>query len=333
MKWKDLIATYVPQDEALDEPPLPAAEQAALLERTLQKAGLPGREAGRKRKLFFPRRLAGVCAAAALLLFVFGASAAFLMDGRLLALWSGGDPSTVAAVQLGQSSENGGYTATLVEAAGDDNLAYFLIELQGPDGEALAQDLGFARVTVRMEDSVRMGWSCEQLPDDDLSDNRTSFLLAFDSSEKMSGRKLSITLEDLYRYRDEGEVLAAGGSWEFETAVQLSGVKKTFRPGGSLEQADGTLHLSKVTVTPVSVSVALWRNPLPLLFAKDAPDYVFPEMCVELADGTLLTEEDRLSGGAGGEDASVTLRASYRRILDPDEVTAVILDGVRFELK
>lgn len=333
MNWEDLMKEYVPQDEVLDASPLPAAEQAALLKRTLQKAGIPHEGTARKKKLFFPRRLAAVCAVAVLLLSVFGVSAAFLMDGRLQALWNGGDPSTVAAVQLGQSSENKGYIATLAEAAGDENLAYFLIELQGPEGEALGQDLGFAHTTVRMEDWSHMGWSCEQLPDEDPTDNRTSFLLVFESSEKMTNQKLSITLEDLYRYREEGETLAAGGSWQFETAVHLSGIQKTFKPGGTLEHQDGTLHLGKVTVTPVSVTVDLRRDPLPYLLGDEAPDYTFPEMSVELADGTLLTEEDRLSGSAGGKDADVMLRASYRRILNPDEVVAVILDGVRFELR
>ena len=60
MNWEDLMKEYVPQDEVLDASPLPAAEQAALLKRTLQKAGIPHEGPARKKKLFFPRRLAAV---------------------------------------------------------------------------------------------------------------------------------------------------------------------------------------------------------------------------------------------------------------------------------
>ena len=332
--------------DLLEGAELSPEEKARVLEMTLAKAGL--RPVEKKEKTMMKRRnfglmlMAGILCAGAV---VASAAAWFQMDKDLAReLGAKGDQvQGVGGTSIQTSRESEGWTLTVNQAVGDRNCAYLLLDLTAPEGTVLDADyyrLDMCLLEFQKKHSGSWSWSTP-LEDPDKTDNKISFLVDMKMDGDLRGAKgtlkasgLKVVWFDPEEKGNDREECLSQLEWELPFWLDYQDEMTTYRPQKTLHVERGFIK-GDVTVEKVEV------GPLSMLIRLSGDEHILRRVDFATggtpAIGAVLLEIKDQAGEAipvwatsSGEKDCV---ATFLPLIDPQQVSALVLDGVEIPLK
>ncbi len=211
---------------------------------------------------------------------IFGVAAAAIMTvGALAAVISPGlrswfDTTTPGAssaledgiYRLDRSLTHEGWTVTLDECVGDDSSLYVCVDITAPEGTVFAPQED--RDLHIMYYIGSMGMNLQEIPDEDPTDNRKSFILQSSwQAESLRGQAATIKVGPIEEHWWT-DALTEGAQyhkealldyeWVFED-VKLDFPDQTVRltPNVEVPWIDGTTTVTRLEVSPLSILVEL----------------------------------------------------------------------------
>ena len=326
MRLMDLLErdNGLPQgtEELVEGKALSPEEEARILVRTLEKAGIaPGKKGEKTVK---KSRLGLVLLAAALCIGTVAAS---------------------AAVYFQVSQDCQGWTLTVNQAVGDRNCAYILLDLTAPEGTVLDADLYQIDCLMAFENSRGGSYGWGQMEDGDKTDNRVSFLIHTTMEGdlrrsvgvlKATGLKAVTFLGD--GAEDDLVEQTADLAWAVKFPMEYQDDPITYRPGQTVSvkkgAIEGRIKVEKVEITPLSVLVKLSSSD-GILGRVEALTEGTPRagaILVEVRDkagNTILPH----STGATPRGNTQEVVLAFQPMIDPDEIASIVLDGVEIPLE
>ena len=305
-----------------------------------------------------------IAAAAVICLLMATAGAAVLASPTLRDRVFGGGPGyDQSSAVMGRSVEQNGWTLTLTDCVGDDRRIYLGIEVTAPEGTVLDREhYAFAQHDVDFPGHDWAGGaSLDQLPDDDPTDNRISFVYwsnrILPDGETINGSDIQVSLGDLCWLSWDGaeEKVAWNpvyeGPWDFGTfslTYQDSTIRLT--PELPVTTLGVEAMITQVEVSPLGVYVRIEGDTLKghhSWVPKNAPDgwygcMEYQEILLYDAEGNVLTVDGVTSdcsgsGCSGGTDASedgyLVLARAFDSLVDVDTLTAISVCGVEIALR
>lgn len=353
---RDLMEEF--EDQDLQPMHMSEEERRRVLENTLGKiaaAGAPAETAPvqpkKKRLRRIPRFAALLAAVIAAFALTAGAAHVFHMSVSLRAWF--GDSATpelieslgVAGWPIEQSQTVDGYTVTVQGVIGDKHTSYLVFDVEAPEGVTLNNKwgYGFREWGLSGENPAgAFGASYWELPDDDPSDNRISFVYAQQNEDNLIGAKVRFALSGFVKYVDESEqdtttadewpnekLLAEGGwDFEFEFGYTDTSIGVPVKQRCEFRGAD----LQHISISPLSVRLEYQRGLLSPFTDQEEQENIskVPEIVLHFADGSTIATADEQVGGAFSELWTVTVTKSYHKLIDLDALTDVEIDGVLF---
>lgn len=271
--------------------------------------------------------------------------------------WRPPSPGT-AGLDLHESAEAEGWTITAAQALGDRTQVRVLLEVTAPEGTVLGE--GNYRLELPMLDPG-VTFTIDNVEDDDVTDNRISFVLASVTAKDYRGQRVKLHIGGVSRYKKYTvEELNAGASpldvdrlvtGDFDMAFTLDyqDTSVTYRPGAEVDIEDTKVRVEEVTLSPLSIFVKLsgvgTKVDLDALLAVAGGDGIpdgedpgkdtFTAAGVEEKRPDILVVLDR-SGSAipwhTGDTEPDSITMTFTRIVDPAEVSAIVLNGVEIPL-
>lgn len=329
--------------ERLLEPgALPPGEAERVLALALAGAGLPPvekkEEGTMKKRNMALLLMAGILCAGAV---VASAAAWFQMDKSLAReLGAKGDQvQGVGGTSIQTSRVSEGWTLTVNQAVGDRNCAYLLLDLAAPEGTVLDADLyrlDECRLVFDQDHRGHWSWTC--LEDTDKTDGHVTFLLDMSMDGDLRDAKGTLQVSGIQAVRfdpeetgeDQVERLARL-EWELPFRLDYQDQVITYRPGTTLQVERGLIR-GAVTVEQVEV------GPLSILVQLAGDEHILRR--VEFAtQGTpgvgavLLEVKGRDRTTLPIHSSSGQYMATFLPLIDPQQVSALVLDGVEIPLK
>lgn len=335
----------------LESEALSPEEEARILARTLEKAGLAPREKGEERPMK-KTRFGLMLLAAALCVGTVAASAAayFRMNGTIagtLGLDSEEERQLLApgGSDIRVSQDCGGWTLTVDQAVGDRNCAYILLDLAAPEGTVLDADLYQLDCLLAFEGSRGGSYGCRQVEDEDKTDNRIAFLIRTtmegdlrDAAGALEVRELrAVTLGEEDTAEDDKVEPIPGLAWRMSFPMDYEDNPVTYRPGRTVTvtrgEVQGEIKVEKVEITPLSLAVTL-SGKRELLNRVEALTEGEPTegavlVAAEDGDGAVYQVESSAGNSRLGSFVQVI---TFRPAIDPAGVASVVVDGTEIPL-
>ena len=334
-----------------------------------------GVEQKKSRRLAGTVRLAVVIAAVICLMATAGYAAVTAAPTLLDSVFESGAAYEQSSGFIGKTVDNNGWTVTITDCVGDNANIYVGLELIAPEGTVLDADwycFGDGTHDFRLNfPDMKFGGSfgLHQLPDQDPTDNRLTFVLSASSipetGDVFNGRRMRLKLPKLQTgtwnedKRDCDYTTVCPGKWDFGTLT--------------LAFPDSTIHLepdlpvttlgveatiTDVDISPLSVYVRIEGDALKghhSWVPKNAPDgwygcIEYQEIILRFDDGSEFIVDQANSdlsgsGCSGGHDISedgwLYLRRTYsenhngvsNKLIDVDSLTAISICGVEIPLR
>jgi len=278
------------------------------------------------------KRSAAVACVAVMVLSV-GAFGATVMDGGLADLLGGNDRGKEIVSEMGttftdQSQSIDGYTVTLKQMIHDRNGCYVLFDVSQDDDAALEPGYYYFRDSkVGLPDITRSGWFLDQPEEHDGQSDTVTMVLHYDTSEELAGKMLKLTLKDLCKYDEEGELIMLGeGTWIFEIPMGREDHTQTFRLDQEVTFLRGdtekTITVETVYLSPMSVVMETSDN----YHSTD-----MREIRLVLTDGSEV--EFRSGGyGSGGPQlfgSSTQVDFLFQKVIDPKDIKEIWFNGTK----
>lgn len=329
----------------LPEGPLPPDEEARILARIREKAGVafPGKG---ERKIVKKTKFGLMLFAAALVLGTVAASAAvYFQADRGLARSLGAEAESWqefldgSGTAIQASQECKGWTLTVNQAVGDRSCAYILLDLTAPEGVVLGADWYRMDCLLDFDGVSGGGWGCRMMEDEDKTDNRLSFLLDATMNGDLRDTTGHLKATGLVEFLDDDHAQAlADLEWSFDFPMRYKNDPIVYRPNRSVQVerglVKGTIKVETMEVTPLSVRVRLTsgdgilRRVEPLTAGTPKEGAVL----LELRDKEGKTiPVDSTSGKDGFHSLDEVM--TFVPILQPESIAAVVLDGVVIPLE
>lgn len=331
--------------ELLPEGALPPDAEARILARMLEKAGPALPEKGKAKRMKKTKFGLMLFAAALCVGTVAASAAAYFQADRGLAKRLGAEAeswqeflnSSGTAIQTSQERE--GWTLTVNQAVGDRNCAYILLDLTAPEGTVLGAD--YYRLDCMLDfDGVRSGsWGCQMLEDEDRTDNKLSFVLDASMDTDLRNTTAHLTASGLMELIEHGEgseddevSYPVELEWTFDFPLRYKNDPVVYQPNQTISMEGGSVRVERVEVTPLSVRVNLTGEKA--LLERVELSTAAP------GEGAILLEARDREGGPLDFRAtsckeglgSLTAVGTFRPILEPDGVSAIVLGGVEVPL-
>lgn len=249
-----------------------------------------------------------------------------------------------AGVAINVAAENQGYQLIARESIGDRNKVYILLDLIAPEGTVLnAKDYAFRNFhfDITNKNHTFGSSTVNQLPDEDPTDNKISFVFEIDASEKMVDADIFLRLTGLIGYNEEEEILYLDmdGNWDLEFPLRYEDVSFCFQPQNITVPFNGEdVRVTEVYLSPLSLSLTLKgngiaeydRTPPPLPSELKEGEFGIDEyentmerfpIKIILQDGSALTG---IRSESIGIEADVLTRSiQFDRVIEMSDVAAV----------
>ncbi len=252
----------------IDEIKFSDEEKAALTER-LKKAAGSGNASGKR---IYKR---GFVAAAAAVAAMSVTVAAVGTSGQTVKKYFGGSSEAAETMledgtyQINQSRTYNGWTVTLTDCAGDDTNLYIGIDVAAPEGTVLNNEYGYRfedyDISFGLFDYTKSSWGVREVEDEDISDNKVSFVYEISTGEPAEGKTVNITLGDFFEMQYSKEMedwvssertkSLSGHEFKFKN-IKLDYTNQTIRlePNVPVEIFSGEATLTKLEISPISVT-------------------------------------------------------------------------------
>ena len=343
--------------DELDKVRLSAQSKQQLIDRLHeQSAPQTAKKYGRKRR-------AVVLAVAACVVLAATAGAAVLHD-TLQHLWTDASQPVYEAYKtdLGCTQTADGWTVTLTDCVGSENMLYIGVDLTVPEGTDPNEPYRFGDYDMTFPDGSRatIGGGINDAPPYDGPDGDTLHFVwhmnvAPDSRtevQSLQGKTVDLTIASVYRLDWNAEtdrydeILMTDHVWKFEDVkLDYPTADTTYTVNKPVEYLDGTATLDEITVSSFGVKVSISGGSALHHHAENRTkdgDCLMCALTVYDAGGNVLYENPQW-GGAGSqcdEDAGTTViyhdyqTADWDKILiDPAKVAKVKVNNVEIPLK
>lgn len=277
---------------------------------------------------------------------------------------------------IGKSVEYDGWTVTITDCVGDDVDIYMGLEVAAPEGTVLEHGsyqfgyrngkFGDIDLTFPDMEDGRQNWGIRQLPDDDPTDNKLSFMLHsgnFLDEASYNGQRMRLKIYDLCRVWFDVERQetvydpVCNGTWDFgEMTVSFPDSTIYLKPNVPVTTLDVEAVITEIQISPINVLVRIEGDALKghhSWVPKDAPDGCYS--CIDYQEIILYSEDgstvsaDYLRAGSGcwggeanvDEEGRLLIRRGYSlpvneiitKLVDVDSLTAISVCGVMIPLK
>lgn len=269
------------------------------------------------------------------------ASDYFQLDGAFVQLL--GAPSQAQLTQLeisgcpiDQSQTVDGVAVTIQGVVGDRRSAYILFSVELPQDYTVPEPMPgespswfwFGSDHVQLEAGKSMGYHIELISQ---QNHRLQFYMALDSSGRLQGKRLGLTLAELRTAVGEDSQLVAAGPWEFSFLLEYTDNSVKIPLSGAIEPVEGSgIRVTEMRVSPLSIQLEC-RRPISCLWDREKLDTTGLsqlDITLHFADGSAVGGEALLTGGVGGRGLSLHLTRSYRALMDPQQLTGVQLGDI-----
>lgn len=342
--------------DELDKVQLSAHSKQVLIDR------LRGQTAPRHARKSGGKRRAVILAAAACVVLAATAGAAVLHN-TLQHLWTQESQPVYEAysADLAQAQTADGWTVTLTDCVGSENMLYIGVELTVPEGTNPNEPYRFGDYDMTFPDGSRatVGGGINDAPPYDGPDGNTLHFVWHmnvapeDESEaqNLQGKTVDLTIDSVYRLEWNAqsdrydEILMTDHVWKFESVkLDYPSDDTTYVVDKPVEYLGGTATLDEITVSPFGVKVSISGGSALHHHAehrtKDG-DCLMCALTVYDAEGNVLYENPQW-GGAGSQcdedSGQVIIYHTYQTagwdkvLIDPEKVAKVKVNNVEIPL-
>ncbi len=366
----EMMGDFDVKQENLQFSELSELEKKRILAQTLQKAGLKGEETmreeelkigtdERRRKKSSKHRIVAVAVAAVLVVGSVGVFAATGLSDRLAAFLNPTEDQKKILAEgstlIDQKMESNGTTLWVKETVGDKNSVYVLFDLIAPEGTVLDQeDYSFDQFLFGSTEpgAFGMGYSIEQLADDNPGDNKLTFVISGDSGNGLAGREMSLTLKDLRTYSiEKGDyVPVLSGKWTTDFKLDYKDISKSTKVDATVNAYGDTAKVEEVSASPLSLTVAMngkgiaaydENPPQPPQGTEEHPaseeemqkyfDTYSVNIGLKLKDGTAIDSANQT--GSQIEGSKMIITSTFDKLIAPEDLAAVIVNGVEIPVR
>jgi len=342
-QWMDQLDPALLKDIAVEERTMTEQEI-----HRIQKKAL-----GKIRRPRWGKKQAALLAVAALA--ITGATAAAagrLAGGELFSRYFGGEdlqPGWLEKMCASPvaSAQADGYAVELLGVMGDRHSFSVIMDVTAPEGEVLSETARFETTRLTFEEEqggYGAGWFMTQLADDDPQDNKARFMLMGDTSQKVTGKRMTLRLETLQATGEPPqsgtyeESILSDAVWELTFPMEFEDLTRKVRVGQGASWKGEPVEIKSVELSPVSLRVSLGYSLGDLLFDRPAPasgeDGTGEEgtgysLTLGMKDGTELNLADFCQmAGESRDFAGWTVSWNFSRLVDISQVESVSVMGV-----
>lgn len=336
----DDLVTRINDNEALDiEGRLSPGDKASILQKTLSKM-----EIGPKKKGL--RKRAALLVAAALLVlgaFTAYASGAFGWDKRLSELLGINQSNKGlvdgSGIMINQWDIQNGVKIEMVSAIGDKYNVHIIGEITLPEGADMSKTYFFGSLSFPIKDFGSGGMSVQLMEDEDTTDNVIPFMVDVSRDKGVHGKKCSVEIKDIVVVDDSSEEVAYPGTWNISWKLDYKDNSITFSPDANVTIEGKEVTINKVSISPLSVTIKVnggeINKLMDELFSKGNNGNVSPSsldiQSVILSDGTQIN--DFSGGNTSTNTFSSYASVTFSKIIDPNEVKSIVVNGTTIDLK
>lgn len=334
------IITEIKDDEALDlGNNLSTGEKARILENTLGKMGIkPVRKSLRKRAALL------VIAA----VFVLGVTTAYATgvfgwDNRLSKIFginqSNKDLVDGSWLMINQFDEENGVKIEIVSAIGDKYNVYITGEITLPEGADMTKTYSFGSFSFPIRNFGSGGMSVQFLEDEDTNDNIIPFIVNISRERGVKGKKCSVEIKDIVALNESSKEVVYPGTWNISWMLDYDNTSIEYHLNAVLNISNKEVTINKVSVSPLSVTVkagsGIINELIDRYFSSSKGGELYAESlridAVVLSDGTRI--DDFNGGNTSSNGFNATSSVTFARIINPEEVKSVIVNGTEIPLK
>ncbi|MCI8336893.1 MAG: DUF4179 domain-containing protein [Peptococcaceae bacterium] len=248
-----------------------------------------------------------------------------------------------AGTAINVEAENQGYRLVAKESIGDRNHLYVLLDLFAPEGTVLdAKDYAFRKFHFDLtnKNNISGGSTVNQLPDDDPTDNKISFVFEIEASEELVDADIFLKLTGLIGYNEEEEILYLDmdGDWDLNFPLRYEDVSQCFQPNITVPFNGKEVQVTEIYLSPLSLSVTLKGEaiaeydrtppPLPSEIKTGEFDIVDYEDTMERFPIKIILQDGSVLKGIRSErveiDEDVLTRSiQFDRVIEMSDIAAV----------
>ncbi len=341
MKWTDVMSHYTPHEQLVSENPLDDLARKrvlALAKGKVQNLAESNPQMGdvttppfdRRKKSAF-RVFAAV--AATLAAGAFGVLGALRLAPALTSLFQG-DSTPLGVQSIQKTVEQNGYKLTWEQATGDSHTTYLLFSLEGPADKPLPKLIGFDRLQYDLSRSSG-GATMQDLPDENLADNKKSFLVVIEREKGIQGFSLPIALENLMSYGEQGDTaLLQRGVWQFQEKIAFRTHEKHWKKQVPIYTSKGSLTVQSVILSPVSLRLTCNGEAASAYDAPDgAGDSTDWQVLVYFRDGTVISGDQLFMSGTSADGKRVEKHWNFSKIMQPENAVKMEINGTSILLE
>ncbi|MDF2654438.1 MAG: hypothetical protein K0R19_912 [Bacillota bacterium] len=242
-----------------------------------------------------------------------------------------------AGMNVGVRAEDSGVTIEAVQTIGDASNMYILLNITVPEGQILNSQTGFDMIYLKVKGATGMGYSCDQIPDEDPSDNKGTLLFSMEANSEINDKDIELKFVNMRHYdMDSGEmVLDYEGEWLLNWKLAYQDVSRTFEISKDIEVNGETVRVDSISISPIAFNVKISGD---YIRAYDSvpPNPEDGELIeitsVKLKDGTILTKDDSMGWGTSIVGSDYVINMKMRELLDPKGIDSIILNHTEIKL-
>lgn len=341
----EMMENYQVNEDILDlNSTLEEDEKERILKITLKKLNITETEVERKKGS--SRKRIAILALAATLCFgtVFAfATGIFQMSDSMKKFFNMDSNeevnSHIAGTIIDKQVTKDGWTLDLKEVIGDSKNIYVLYDVIAPKGTVLGDNQYMFRTQMMnvVEGMSSGGWNSIDLEDDDLTDNKKSYMFCGNASAGVKGKTVKLTLGDYSMYnpdiQDFEKVQNGELSATFPLNFDVSSQKIDI--GKSVEICEGESTLERIEISPISAivtfkgeSIAKSDETPPPVGYDVSQDINFS---IVMKDGTVF--DAPIVGASSTEKDQLIFIQNYSKLIDIDNIKEFKVCGITVPMK
>lgn len=243
-----------------------------------------------------------------------------------------------AGMNVGVSAEDSGVTIEAVQTIGDASNMYILLNVTVPEGQILNSQTGFDMIFLKVEGATGMGYSCDQLPDEDPNDNKGTLLFSMEANSQINDKDIELKFVNMRHYdMGSGEMVQDyEGEWVLNWKLAYQDISKTFDISKDLEMNGETVRVDSISISPIAFNVKISGDYI-RTYDSVAPNPEDGELIeitsVKLKDGTILTKDDSMGWGTSIDGSEYVINMKMKELIDPEEIDSITLNGTEITLQ
>lgn len=314
-------------DSLLDkEAPLSSDEKSRILNMTLEKVAVKKNKKLSKRKL-----IAGILAATMMIGTIAMADEYFEsnLDNNFLNLLSIDKNDTrldSATVNVNKTVSHNNLDLTIRQTLGDNHSLYIILDVITPKDIKIPENAYFMNSSINLDKFSGGGWGFEDLENDNSANNKKSYIIDFNSKDKLTNNKITLSFEDFGYYSEKQNkfITLVEGNWILSWDLNYNNTAKTFKVNHFVKENYYKSLITSISISPISIYVNL--------LGDQYDNFIISS--ITMKDGTIhngympnLSNKKCIfrSGGGGSSFLKSYVSGNFNKIIDVNEIESVTI--------